>query len=183
NEIIRVNFNGEMYIYIPRSLRISYIYHTHNQWHRSAKQCQAHLRNIGVYWEGMYADIQSYINGCEICLEKRNNKRPEQSKIQFYKAEKFNEIVSIDFMGPLPQTVRNHKYILTIIDKFTRFARIIPVRSQNFRAAIKSLLNNWIYDFGIFKTLVSDNGTHFVNKVVKEFTRLLNVKHITTSPY
>jgi hypothetical protein len=42
---------------------------------------------------------------------------------------------------------------------------------------------NIIYRHGSVGTLISDNGREFVNKLWRQVTHLLNIKHITTTPY
>ena len=37
--------------------------------------------------------------------------------------------IAIDTIGPLPESAEGHKYILTIIDTFSRFIELIPLKS------------------------------------------------------
>ena len=148
-----------------------------------AKQILDRLHKDYLYWEGMFKDIKTFTKECQVCIRRNNYRKPKEAKIQFFPTNKFGEIISVDYMGPLPTTSKNNKYILTIIDKWTRYARIIPLPSASYETTIKAILSNWIYDFGIFKRLLSDNGTHFVNILVQRFLTSLNIAHHISTAY
>ena len=42
---------------------------------------------------------------------------------------------------------------------------------------------DWISNFGIPKVLVSDNGSHFKNKVIRKLNEMMKVRHHFTLPY
>lgn len=60
--------------------------------------------------------------------------------------DKVWELVGIDFVGPLPETERGNKYIITCTDLFSKWPVIFTT-------------------FGIPKAVLSDNGSEFCNKV------------------
>jgi hypothetical protein len=45
-------------------------------------------------------------------------------------AREFLDVVSLDIVGPLPVTEQGNKYLLTVIDHFTRFCDAIPIAKQ-----------------------------------------------------
>ena len=72
------------------------------------------------------------------------------------------ERLNIDSMGPLKEDERGNKYIIAIIDCFTRWIGLYPVRDVNAECAVDALIEH----FGIFgcpAQLISDNGSQFVN--------------------
>ena len=42
-----------------------------------------------------------------------------------------NQIVAIDFVGPLPQTPRGNRYILVMVDLFTKWCEAVPLPSSD----------------------------------------------------
>ncbi|VDD78832.1 unnamed protein product, partial [Mesocestoides corti] len=42
-----------------------------------------------------------------------------------------NELVGLDLMGPLPQTANGYRYILVMVDYFTKWANAIPLRKAD----------------------------------------------------
>lgn len=52
-------------------------------------------------------------------------------------------------VGPLPPTVRGNRYLLVMIDFFTKWAEIVPVRSQVAETIIPGIFNDWIVRHGV----------------------------------
>lgn len=67
------------------------------------------------------------VKNCADCLAKvkRVNLR---NAVHYPQKSGFpGERIALDLVGPLPETVENYKYILTIQDHFTRFVMAIPI--------------------------------------------------------
>ena len=78
--------------------------------------------------------------------------------------------------------VGNGTYCLTIKDSFSQYARLR--RSDDCNAATAALkLCEWFADFGPCDWLVSDSGSHFVNRVLDVLTDLLGVRHHINTPH
>ena len=56
-----------------------------------------------------------------------------------YLPERPNEILSIDFYGPLPASKGGFKYILSTIDAFSKYVVLYPLRRANTKAVINKL--------------------------------------------
>ena len=56
-----------------------------------------------------------------------------------YLPERPNEILSIDFHGPLPASKGGFKYILSTIDAFSEYVLLYPLRRANTKAVINKL--------------------------------------------
>ena len=65
-------------------------------------------------------------------------------------------MVAIDLVGPMPITDSGNEYLLTMIDRFTRYCRMIPIPNITSFTIAKEIMNKWIYRLGIFKNLLSD---------------------------
>ena len=68
-------------------------------------------------------------------------------------------MVCMDIVGPLPITSKENRYILTIIDRFTRFVMAIPLPNIDAITVARAFVNQWIYMFGAPEKALSDNGT------------------------
>ena len=75
----------------------------------------------------------------------------------------------------------NH-YILVLVDICTRFTIVRALKDKSMYSVAKSLLS--IFSLvGFPKILQSDNGTEFVNNVVKSLTEIMTVEHRLITPY
>ena len=83
-------------------------------------------------------DVRKMISNCRICAEIKLCflKPPETHLI---KATQPMECLSIDFKGPLPSSSKN-KYILTVVDEFSRFPFAFPCSNMESRTVISCLM-------------------------------------------
>ena len=47
---------------------------------------------------------------------------------QFLKAEKPNELISVDFFGPLPASTAGTKYLFVVQDIFSKLVTLYPIK-------------------------------------------------------
>ena len=66
-------------------------------------------------------------------------------------------VVHIDLVGPLPPC-KGYTYILTCIDRFTRWPEAIPLVPSTTETVAQAFLNGWVARFGVPSTIVSDRG-------------------------
>ena len=91
--------------------------------------------------------------------------------------------VAIDLVGPIRlPSEEGHRYILTLVDFETCYPEAVPLRNIDTEIKAESLVNIFSC-LGVPEEILSDLGTQFVSDWMKEVTRLLSIKHITTTPY
>lgn len=86
----------------------------------------------------------------------------------------------IDLFGPLNKTEDNYKYILVIIDAFTKFVWSYPVKPTR----TDKITNNLKYLFDIFENpykIISDKGTTYTSGNFSEFLKEREIKHVKTA--
>ena len=86
--------------------------------------------------------------------------------------------LNIDFIGPLP----DQGYILVLVDTFTRWVELYHTTDATSLFAAECLLKHF-GRFGAPHQLRSDNGTHFIADVIREFLHLIGVSHTLTLAY
>ena len=92
-------------------------------------------------------------------MGKPNQKIPKAPLIPIPSVgEPFREVV-VDVVGPLPRTRGGHEYILTMVDRMSRFPEAVPLRSIRGEKVVEVLIG-FFTRFGIPKTLQSDCGTN-----------------------
>ena len=91
--------------------------------------------------------------------------------------------VAVDLVGPiLPPSEKGHRYILTLVDYATRYPKAVPFTNIETEAVAEALLDMYSH-LGIPEEVLSDLGIQFVSKCMKEVSRLLSIKRLTTTPY
>ncbi|GBG68625.1 hypothetical protein CBR_g3166 [Chara braunii] len=77
--------------------------------------------------------------------------------------------VSMDFMDTLVTSKSGKRHIFVIIDRFTKYARLIPMpETARTEYVIKLFKDNWVRDFGLPKTIISDRDVRFTSELWKK---------------
>ena len=136
------------------------------------------------YWPGIQGDVTRFCKSCDVFQKTVNNgtvpKVPLQEMPLIYKPFKR---VAIDLFGPIsPPSEEGHRYILTLVDFATRYPEAVPLKTIDTETVAEALVNIFSR-LGVPEEILSDLGTQFVSDCMKEVTRLLSIKQITTTPY
>lgn len=92
------------------------------------------------------------------------------------------EHLHIDNVGPLP-IVDGYMYLLTIIDRHTRFLQAIPVKSKSAEVTWQALMRGWFQFFGLPKLITTDRGKNFTSKYIKNLANMFGIHLIHTTSY
>ena len=125
-------------------------------------------------------DVKAITRNCSHCAEtKPRFARPSSESL--IKATQPFERLSIDFKGPLPSSSRN-KYILTVIDEYSRFPFAFPCSDVSAATVIRCLTQLFCI-FGMAGRIHSDRGSAFMSQEVKTFLQSKGVATSRTTPY
>lgn len=75
--------------------------------------------------------------------------------------------LGIDLVGPLPRSTRQWKWIIVVIDYFSKWFEANTLAPTTEFQVIKFLKSRIILWYGVPHVLVSDNGPQFVGKDIK----------------
>jgi hypothetical protein len=82
------------------------------------------------------------------------------------------ERIAVDSIGPLPPDEDGNKHIIVLIDCFSRYVCLYPVKDATAKSAAKALLK-FFGHFGVPPQVLTDNGPMFVNELIEEFMKLI----------
>lgn len=91
----------------------------------------------------------------------------------------------LDFIRTIKPAARRTqaRYILVATDYTTKWVEARPLRKVNSASIAKFLYEVMITRFGCPIELISDQGAHFVNEVIKELTETFLISHHKSTPY
>lgn len=173
---------GDIYRpFIPLKLRRALFENIHNLSHPGIKATQK-LVSKRYYWRSMNTDIRSWTKNCLECQSSKivkHNKAP--TRIIAASDERFSQI-HMDIVGPLPFS-EGKKYLLTIIDRYTRWPEAVPITDTTAETVIRVFFENWIARFGSPSTVTTDRGSQFESHKFNEFLRNMGCTRIRTTAY
>ena len=73
----------------------------------------------------------------------------------------------VDVIGPLPRSDKGFAYILTIIDRTSRYVQAVPMTEATAESCCQAFIEGWTSQFGICREAVSDNGNTFIANLWK----------------
>ncbi|KAG7559515.1 Integrase catalytic core [Arabidopsis thaliana x Arabidopsis arenosa] len=140
------------------------------------------ILQAGFWWPTMFKDAQQFISRCDSCQRKGNiSRRNEMPQNPILEVEIF-DVWGIDFMGPFPSSYGN-KYILVAVDYVSKWVEAIASPTNDSRVVLKMFKTIIFPRFGIPRVVISDGGTHFINKVFENLLKKHGVKHKVATPY
>ena len=131
----------------------------------------------------MNSDVASWIRDCQDCNRGKVLAQPA-APIQpmDVPAKRFNHI-HLDLVGPLPVAAGGETYILTMVDRTTRWLEAAALRSMEATVCADAFVAAWITRYGVPATITTDRGRQFTSAVWAALCQRLNIQHITTTAY
>ncbi len=149
--------------------------------HHGVRRTIEKLRTTGFKTKYLPEYVKLFVRRCPAC-QKMSQIKPVIETIPFTTAAYGPMIkISMDTIGPLPESETGYKHILAIIDCFSRWVELYPCQTVEAEEAAKHLIQ-FVGRFGCPKEIISDNGTQFVNEIIDNFIKLFGAHHLLTLP-
>ena len=135
------------------------------------------LKDI-FWWTGMKKDIAEYVAVCDVCQRvKAEHQKPagllQPMPIPEWKWEK----LGMDFITGLPRTKTGYDSIWVVVDRLTKVAHFIPVKTTYTSAKLaKIYMTRIVCLHGVPRSIVSDRGTQFTSKFWNQLHETLGTR-------
>eukprot|EP00253_Pinus_taeda_P003411 PITA_03411 len=94
--------------------------------------------HAGYYWPTLFRDTHEYVRKCRSCQVSGGRQRKPAFPLQPINIDQPFEQWGLDIIGEItPQSSKQHKYILTATDYFTKWVEEIPLKTTNSEGIIK----------------------------------------------
>ncbi|BHF85899.1 hypothetical protein SprV_1002907400 [Sparganum proliferum] len=167
--------------FVPPSLRRKVFSSLHNLSHPGSRATDKLVSDRFV-WPGMHKDLKAWTRACLGCQRskiQRHNKAP----IGTFPGPgaRFSH-VHLDIVGPLPLS-NGCSYLLTCVDRFTRWPEAIPLPDIAAPTVVKAFLSRWVAIFGAPSTITTDRGAQFESHLFQSLLSFLGCTRIRTTAY
>ena len=133
-------------------------------------------------WPKMYVQVKEMVRtcpGCQRAARNTNARAPLQPLPCI--GEPF-KLIAMDIVGPIPRSASGYKYLLTLMDLYSKYPEAIPLKRVDNEAVLEALLEV-ISRHGIPESILTDQGTVFMSRLTKSVCNTLGIEQIRTSPY
>ena len=131
------------------------------------------------FWStSMKKDIAEYVAICDVCQRvKAEHQKPagllQPMSISEWKWDK----LGMDFIIGLPRTKLGYDSIWVVVDRLTKVAHFIPVKTTYTSAKLaKIYMSRIVCLHGVPRTIVSDRGTQFTSKFWHQLHQTLGTR-------
>ena len=150
--------------------------------HFGGQRTAAKVLQSGFYWPSLFKDAHQFVSTCDKCQRMGNISRKDEPPMHPILEVELFDLWGIDFMGPFPASY-NNLYILLAVDYVSKWVEAIPTRTNDAKVMAQFLRSNIFSRFGTPRALITDNGTHFCNKVIDKVLQKYGVRHHTSLAY
>ena len=174
---------------IPTSLRAEILYCFHDcpfAGHFGTKRTYEKLYER-YFWNGMWRDTEDWVKSCHTCQMKKHPRHGEAghpvSETHIILSNEPMCDISVDLVGPLPETEKGNKYICVFIDRYSRYPECFAIPDKEAKTIANLFVKEIVCRYGCPKTILSDRGREFLNMIADEVYKMCNVRKLNTSGY
>lgn len=128
----------------------------------------------------MREDVNIWIEKCDVCARmKHSSQRPRAALGDMRNGAPLDRL-SIDLVGPLPETVHGNQHILVLTDHFRKWAEAYPVPDQTAATCANTVCREFITKFGCPLSIYTDHC--FESELFQEVCHLLEIRKTRITP-
>ena len=159
-------------------LMLAHNYSGHNGFRRTYNALKRQY-----YWPGMRKHILKHCKACHQCS--LQNQGPGELEFGHFNVPSVPmEFICMDLVGPIsPQTSKGNKYMLTVIDMLTGYTIVVAIPDKRAETVCQAYRDHVYCTFGGSSRILTDNGTEFRSKEMKQICDELEIKQVFSPVY
>lgn len=166
---------GKWKLYIPENMRLNLINDIHVTYgHGGIK------RTIQVFKESFATDrliktTKAIIRGCDLCQRCKDHHHMCHGETKAILPKERGELISADFYGPLVTSTSGVRYVLVMVDNFTKFVRLYALKRATTYITLRKI-KEYCEQYGPPRAILTDNGSQFATELWRNTLAALNIK-------
>jgi hypothetical protein len=116
------------------------------------------LTTARVVWRGMNSDMVARVRDCQHCCRGKVTGQPAALVHPIHVPSKRFSHVHIDLVGLLPVAEDGSTYILTMVDRSTRWLEAIPLHTMEAKVCVVAFINTLVACYSVREAVTSVGG-------------------------
>ena len=167
-------------IYLPIKTLKKLIWECHVAYGHTGADKNYKIIKEHFYYPRLAKIIRQILSTCDSCQRNKITTKSSSFILESVQPGEPLELLSIDFFGPLVKTKYGYEYILVVMDTFTKYTKLYPLRKATSKATIRKI-DDFIKNIGKPQKILTDQGTQFTSNKWKEALKEREIKLILTS--
>ncbi|KAK9006515.1 hypothetical protein V6N11_035551 [Hibiscus sabdariffa] len=170
---------------VPEEEQKDILFHCHTSTcggHFGGARTAAKVLQSGFYWPTLFKDAHNFYKACDRCQGTGNISQRNEMPLQYILEVELFDVWGIDFMGPFPSS-HGDLYILLAVDYVSKWVEAIATPRNDAQTVMKFLHKNIFTRFGVPRAIISDEGTHFDNRLIAKVAQRYGISHKIATAY
>jgi transposase InsO family protein len=175
--------NEKFRVCIPDGIKSKLIELSHLKYgHMGGNKIYLCLKEFCVF-PAMEKTIKTQLKKCVLCQKAKHVTVKQIGNLRPIVPERVRELVSVDLIGELPTGVGGVKYIFVLVDVFSKFVKLYPIKRATTKTLLSKIFDKYIPEVGPIEAILSDHGTQFTSDMWYSKLEESNIKAVHTSVY
>ena len=181
-EIINDTLTHSKVIIVPFKILVQVALAVHHEFAHVGRDKLLNLLSDLVWHPSLNKVVTDLTRTCHNCQVNKIHARTEIPPTHKIQTSKPFELCAIDLMS-LPPTASGFVACLSVVDHYSKWSAVVPLRSKTSKAVINAL-NNVVFPLmlGLPENVLSDNGSEFISYEMEEFLESNGIKHRFITP-
>lgn len=162
-------------LYIPEEIQRQLIEDIHTTYGHGGVKRTMEIFRESFATDQLHKITKDIVSRCDLCQRCKDNNRMLHGETKAIVPSRKGDLLSIDFYGPLVTSTAGVRYILVIVDNFTKLVKLYAVKRATTYITLKRL-KEYVELHGTPHAVLADNGTQFTTPKWKEGLAAMNIK-------
>lgn len=136
------------------------------------------------YWPDMPTAVQDYVRRCPVCQRSKASKQPKPDLHPLPTPRRPFSWITLDWVSALPKSKGGNDGYLAIIDRFSKWAIVIPCTKHMSTAQLIELLYDKVFSWvGLPDCILGDRDSRLTADRIKRVMRSISVRLFHSTAY